>query len=751
MSYIRVHGANQNNLKNINVDIPKHKLTVFTGRSGSGKSSLVFSTLAAESERLLNETYSSYIQNQLTQYEKPDVDQIEHLPVAMVINQKRLGGNSRSTVGTISDIYASVRLLWSRIGEPFVGYSSVFSFNNPSGMCPTCQGLGYVEDIDLNELLDYDKSLNEDAIKFPSFRPDSWRGKRYLYSGLFDNDKKLKDYTKEEMDTFLYTKPKKLKNPPDNWPKTAKFEGLIHRFRRSFLLNDNFEKKRFLEDVNRVVTTHKCPTCDGKRLNKKILSCKINNLSIADFTALPIDEAITFLENIQDKKANYIIKPLREQLQALSYVGLNYLTLDRQTPSLSGGESQRIKLIRHLNSPLTDLVYIIDEPSVGLHPEDIEKINDIMKSIRDKGNTVLVVEHDPDVIRIADHVIDIGPEAGKHGGEITFTGTYQELLDTHTATGKALNRSHHIKKNIRQPENFIHLKNINNNNLKNVSIDIPKNILSVLTGVAGSGKSSLLKAGLYNRSDTTFIDQKPVHASNRSNLLTYMDLFDEVREFYSNETGLKKSMFSYNSEGACPECNGKGVIKTELAFMPDFSQICEVCKGTRYRPEVLAAKVNGYSIADVLALTVEEGIDMFSHNHKIYSRLNHLQATGLHYMTLGQSLDTLSGGEIQRVKLSRYLDQSATDEIFVFDEPTTGLHEDDIPTLLSCFEQLIEQGNTVIIIEHNLTMMTHADWIIDVGPGAGMNGGHILYSGPSQGILDVDDSFTAKHLKRYID
>ncbi|MCD2477532.1 ATP-binding cassette domain-containing protein [Mammaliicoccus lentus] len=751
MSYIRVHGANQNNLKNINVDIPKHKLTVFTGRSGSGKSSLVFSTLAAESERLLNETYSSYIQNQLTQYEKPDVDQIEHLPVAMVINQKRLGGNSRSTVGTISDIYASVRLLWSRIGEPFVGYSSVFSFNNPSGMCPTCQGLGYVEDIDLNELLDYDKSLNEDAIKFPSFRPDSWRGKRYLYSGLFDNDKKLKDYTKEELDTFLYTKPKKLKNPPDNWPKTAKFEGLIHRFRRSFLLNDNFEKKRFLEDVNRVVTTHKCPTCDGKRLNKKVLSCKINNLSITDFTALPIDEAITFLENIQDKKANYIIKPLREQLQALSYVGLNYLTLDRQTPSLSGGESQRIKLIRHLNSPLTDLVYIIDEPSVGLHPEDIEKINDIMKSIRDKGNTVLVVEHDPDVIRIADHVIDIGPEAGKHGGEITFTGTYQELLDTHTATGKALNRSHHIKKNIRQPENFLHLKNINNNNLKNVSIDIPKNILSVLTGVAGSGKSSLLKAGLYNRSDTTFIDQKPVHASNRSNLLTYMDLFDEVREFYSNETGLKKSMFSYNSEGACPECNGKGVIKTELAFMPDFSQICEVCKGTRYRPEVLAAKVNGYSIADVLALTVEEGIDMFSHNHKIYSRLNHLQATGLHYMTLGQSLDTLSGGEIQRVKLSRYLDQSATDEIFVFDEPTTGLHEDDIPTLLSCFEQLIEQGNTVIIIEHNLTMMTHADWIIDVGPGAGMNGGHILYSGPPQGILDVDDSFTAKHLKRYID
>ncbi|MEB7657419.1 excinuclease ABC subunit UvrA [Mammaliicoccus vitulinus] len=751
MSYIRVHGANQNNLKNINIDIPKHQLTVFTGRSGSGKSSLVFNTLAAESERLLNETYSSYVQNQLTSYEKPDVDRIEHLPVAMIINQKRLGGNSRSTVGTISDIYASVRLLWSRIGEPFVGYSNVFSFNNPSGMCERCQGLGYVEDINLNELLDYDKSLNEDAIKFPSFRPDSWRGKRYLYSGLFDNDKKLKDYTQEEMDTFLYTKPKKLKNPPDNWPKTAKFEGLIHRFRRSFLLNDNFEKKRFLEDVNRVVTSHKCPECDGKRLNDKVLSCKINGLSITDFTALPIDDAITFLNKLKDEKATYIIKPLLEQLNALSYVGLNYLTLDRKTPSLSGGESQRIKLIRHLNSPLSDLVYIIDEPSVGLHPEDIEKINDIMKSIRDKGNTVLVVEHDPDVIQIADNIIDIGPGAGKHGGEVTFTGTYHELLQSDTSTGKALKRQHKLKSAPRKAQQYFNLKNISENNLSNVSVDIPKNILSVITGVAGSGKSTLLKTGLKSHTATTFIDQKPVHASNRSNLLTYMNLFDEVREFFSKETGLKKSMFSYNSDGACPECHGKGIIKTELAFMPDFSQVCEVCKGTRYQPEVLEATVNGYSIADVLALTVEEGIDMFKNNQKVYTRLKHLESTGLHYMTLGQSLDTLSGGEIQRVKLSRYLDQSASNQIFIFDEPTTGLHEDDIPTLLSCFEQLINQDNTVILIEHNLTMMTHADWIIDVGPGAGANGGKILYSGEPNALLNIKESVTAKHLKRYVE
>lgn len=750
MSKIRVIGANQNNLKNVNVDIPKHKLSVFTGRSGSGKSSLVFSTLAAESERLLNETYSSYIQHQLTQYEKPDVDHIENLPVAMVINQKRLGGNSRSTVGTISDIYASVRLLWSRIGEPFVGYSNVFSFNNPSGMCDRCQGLGYVEDIDLSELLDFDRSLNEDAIKFPSFRPDGWRGKRYLYSGLFDNDKKLRDYTEEEMDTFLYTKPKKIKNPPENWPRTAKFEGLIHRFRRSFLLNDNFEKKRFLKDVERVVTSHKCPACDGKRLNQKVLSCKIDSLSIADFTALPIDEAISFLKGLKDDKAVFIIKPLLEQLESLSYVGLNYLTLDRKTLTLSGGESQRIKLIRHLNSPLSDLVYIIDEPSVGLHPEDIEKINEIMRSIRDKGNTVLVVEHDPDVIRIADHIIDIGPGAGQHGGEIIFTGSYEELVNSDTPTSDALNRKHQLKNNPRKPQDFIHLGNISQNNLNNVSVDIPKRALSVITGVAGSGKSTLLRAGLGNAEDSIFIDQKPVHASNRSNLLTYMDLFDEIRTFFSQQTGMNKSMFSYNSEGACPECGGKGVIKTELAFMPDFSQICEVCQGTRYKPEVLEAKVEGYSIADVLALTVEEALSIFRKNTRVIMRLRHLEATGLHYMTLGQSLDTLSGGEIQRVKLSRQMDSEATDETFIFDEPTTGLHEDDIPILLACFDQLIEQGNTVILIEHNLTMMMHADWIVDVGPGPGTHGGNILYSGRPEGLLNIVSSPTAKHIRRYI-
>lgn len=750
MSIIRIHGAKQNNLKDISVDIPKHKISVFTGRSGSGKSSLVFNTIAAESERLLNETYSTYIQNQLKQYSKPNVDLIEHLPVAMIINQKRLGGNSRSTVGTISDIYASVRLLWSRIGTPFVGYSDIFSFNNPKGMCETCSGLGYIEDINLEELLDFEKSLNEDAIRFPSFRPDSWRGKRYLYSGLFDNDKKLKHYTKEELDTLLYTKPTKLKNPPENWPKTAKFEGLIHRFRRSFLLNDNFEKNKFKNDIERVVTSQKCPTCDGKRLNQNVLKSKINGLDIADFTHLSIDDAMHFIKKLESSKAQFIINPLLKQLESLSYIGLNYLTLDRETKTLSGGESQRIKLIRHLNSPLSDLVYIIDEPSVGLHPEDIQKINEIIQSLKNKGNTVLVVEHDPDVIKIADHIIDLGPYAGKNGGEIIFTGSYSSLLSSNSSTGQALKKKHKLKSKVRPTHAFINLNHMTQNNLKDISARIPKHAMTVVTGVAGSGKSTLIHGGLKNNTDAIIIDQKPVHASSRSHLLTYLDIFDDVRTYFSNHTGLKKSLFSYNSEGACPECHGKGVLKTELAFMPDFTQICNVCGGKRYKPEVLSATIAGYSIADILNLTVDEALDFFHTNRSIAEPLQSLKATGLNYMSLGQTLDTLSGGEIQRVKLSKYLTHTVSGHIFVFDEPTTGLHEDDIPIILASFDNLIEQGNTVIIIEHNLTMMTHADWIIDIGPYAGNKGGKLLYQGKPDGLLTNTASVTAKHLNRYL-
>ncbi|MCG1100964.1 excinuclease ABC subunit UvrA [Staphylococcus epidermidis] len=750
MNNIKIIGASQNNLKNIDVNVPKHLITVFTGRSGSGKSSLVFNTIAAESEQLLNESYSSYIQFHLNQQPKPKVKEIKNLPVAMTISQKRFNGNSRSTVGTVSDIYASVRLLWSRVGEPFVGYSDAFSFNSPNGMCETCEGLGYIEDINLNELLDWDKSLNEGAIDFPSFGPDKERGKAYRDSGLFDNDKKLKDYTKEELDLFLYQEPIKLKNPPEEWRKSAKYVGLIPRFRRIFLGDKEFNKKRYAKHLKNVVENKVCPTCNGQRLNSKILSCKILDKNISDFTQMTVKENLEFLTKLNDPTAKFIIEPLRKQLEALEYIGLSYLTLNRVTTSLSGGEAQRLKLIRHLNSPLSDLIYIIDEPSVGLHPEDISKINEILKSLKEKGNTILIVEHDPDVIKESDYIIDMGPGSGKEGGVVTFEGTYKELLSSDTATGQALRVNHHLKKEIRKPKDFYQIGPINKNNLFNVKVDIPKQVLTVLTGVAGSGKSSLVKAGFINYNNAIFIDQKSVQGSNRSNLLTYLGVFDRIRTFFSKETGLSKSMFSYNSKGACPNCGGKGYIETELAFMGEFSQPCEVCHGKRYRPEVLNATVNGYSIADFLELTVDDGIRFFDKESDIKAKLQAISKTGLNYITLGQPLSTLSGGEIQRVKLGQYLNEEVNDSIFIFDEPTTGLHETDIPVLMNCFNDLIEQNNTVILIEHNLSIMCEADWIIDVGPGPGLDGGKVQFSGTPMDFVDFKETLTSKHLKRYL-
>ena len=750
MNNIKIIGASQNNLKNIDVNVPKHLITVFTGRSGSGKSSLVFNTIAAESEQLLNESYSSYIQFHLNQQPKPKVKEIKNLPVAMTISQKRFNGNSRSTVGTVSDIYASVRLLWSRVGEPFVGYSDAFSFNSPNGMCETCEGLGYIEDINLNELLDWDKSLNEGAIDFPSFGPDKERGKAYRDSGLFDNDKKLKEYTKEELDLFLYQEPIKLKNPPEEWRKSAKYVGLIPRFRRIFLGDKETNKKRYAKHLKNVVENKVCPTCNGQRLNSKILSCKILSKNISDFTQMTVKENLEFLTKLNDPTAKFIIEPLRKQLEALEYIGLSYLTLNRVTTSLSGGEAQRLKLIRHLNSPLSDLIYIIDEPSVGLHPEDISKINEILKSLKEKGNTILIVEHDPDVIKESDYIIDMGPGSGKEGGVVTFEGTYKELLSSDTATGQALRVNHHLKKEIRKPKDFYQIGPINKNNLFNVKVDIPKQVLTVLTGVAGSGKSSLVKAGFIDYNNAIFIDQKSVQGSNRSNLLTYLGVFNRIRTFFSKETGLSKSMFSYNSKGACPNCGGKGYIETELAFMGEFSQPCEVCHGKRYRPEVLNATVNGYSIADFLELTVDDGIRFFDKESDVKAKLQAISKTGLNYITLGQPLSTLSGGEIQRVKLGQYLNEEVSDSIFIFDEPTTGLHETDIPVLMNCFNDLIEQNNTVILIEHNLSIMCEADWIIDVGPGPGLDGGKVQFSGTPMDFVDFKETLTSKHLKRYL-
>ncbi|WP_391200350.1 ATP-binding cassette domain-containing protein [Staphylococcus epidermidis] len=750
MDFINITGASQNNLKNIDVNIPKHLVTVFTGRSGSGKSSLVFNTVAAESEQLLNESYSSYIQFHLNQQPRPKVKKIKNLPVAMTINQRRFNGNSRSTVGTVSDIYASVRLLWSRIGEPFVGYSDAYSFNSPKGMCKTCEGLGYIEDINLDELLDWDKSLNEGAIDFPFFGPDKERGKAYRDSGLFDNNKKLKDYTKDELELFLYQEPMTLKNPPKEWRKSAKYVGLIHRFSRIFLGDKEFNKKRYAKHLKNVVNNKICPTCKGQRLNSKILSSKIMSKNISDFTQMTIKENLEFLNKLEDPTAKYIIDPLKKQLEALEYIGLSYLTLNRVTTTLSGGEAQRLKLIRHLNSSLSDLVYIIDEPSVGLHPEDIAKINEILKSLKEKGNTVLIVEHDPDVIKEGDYIIDIGPGSGKNGGEITFEGTYNELLSSNTSTGNALRNKHNLKENIREANHFYNIGPVTQNNLNNVKTSIPKHVLTVLTGVAGSGKSTLVKAGFENNDHTIFIDQKAVQGSNRSNLLTYLGVFDSVRSYFSKETGLNKAMFSYNSKGACPNCGGKGYIKTELAFMGDFSQTCEVCHGKRYKQEVLDATIDGYSIADVLNLTVDEGIIFFDKKNDIKSKLQSVSKTGLNYMSLGQPLSTLSGGEIQRVKLGQHLDEEINNSIFIFDEPTTGLHESDIPILMECFDDLIDQNNTVILIEHNLSIMCEADWIIDVGPGPGLDGGKVQFSGTPKNFIDSSETLTSKHLKRYI-
>ena len=750
MDFINITGASQNNLKNIDVNIPKHLVTVFTGRSGSGKSSLVFNTIAAESEQLLNESYSSYIQFHLNQQPRPKVKKIKNLPVAMTINQKRFNGNSRSTVGTVSDIYASVRLLWSRIGEPFVGYSDVYSFNSPKGMCKTCEGLGYIEDINLDELLDWDKSLNEGVIDFPSFGPDKERGKAYRDSGLFDNNKKLKDYTKDELELFLYQEPMTLKNPPKEWRKSAKYVGLIPRFSRIFLGDKEFNKKRYAKHLKNVVNNKICPTCKGQRLNSKILSSKIMSKNISDFTQMTIKENLEFLNKLEDPTAKYIIDPLKKQLEALEYIGLSYLTLNRVTTTLSGGEAQRLKLIRHLNSSLSDLVYIIDEPSVGLHPEDIAKINEILKSLKDKGNTVLIVEHDPDVIKEGDYIIDMGPGSGKNGGEITFEGTYNELLSSNTSTGNALRNKHNLKENIREANHFYNIGPVTQNNLNNVKTSIPKHVLTVLTGVAGSGKSTLVKAGFENNDHTIFIDQKAVQGSNRSNLLTYLGVFDSVRSYFSKETGLNKAMFSYNSKGACPNCGGKGYIKPELAFMGDFSQTCEVCHGKRYKQEVLDATIDGYSIADVLNLTVDEGIIFFDKKNDIKSKLQSVSKTGLNYMSLGQPLSTLSGGEIQRVKLGQHLDEEIKNSIFIFDEPTTGLHESDIPILMECFDDLIDQNNTVILIEHNLSIMCEADWIIDVGPGPGLDGGKVQFSGTPKNFIDSSETLTSKHLKRYI-
>lgn len=746
---IDIIGAKNNNLKDISLSIPKGKITVVVGVSGSGKSSLVFDTLAAESQRLLSETYSSYIRQMLPQYEPPNVDKISNLPVSIVINQKAIGGNIRSTVGTITDIYAGLRLLYARIGKPFIGYSMFYSFNNPQGMCKTCEGLGEVRDIDIDALIDFELSLNEGAVQFPTFQPGGFRLSRYTESGNFDNDKKIKDYTEEELTLLLYDTGSKPKKPTDKFPKTSNYIGVVERI-KGMLVDKSASKNQ--KDFTRIFDVKTCPDCHGTRVNERVRSVKIQGLSIGDCVQMSIKELIAFLEGIENPKVKIIVQDLLVKCHSLLTVGLGYLTLGRTTNSLSGGESQRIKMTKHLHSALSDVLYIFDEPSVGLHPEDICGINNLFESIKDKGNTVVIVDHDPDVIKIADYIIELGPRAGSKGGYITFKGEYSDLLASSTDTGITLRQKHNIIQSKLEIKEYYTLQNVSAYNIHNQSIKIPKNALSVITGVAGAGKSTLIrKLFVQKYSEAIVFDQKPIHGSNRSNLLTYLGAFDKVRQFFADVSHKSPSLFSFNGKGACPECKGKGIIKYDLAFLGDTKQVCEKCHGKRYNDEALAIVWKGRNINDILQLTVEEAYDIME-SQDIQKVLQALMDVNLGYMTLGQSLDTLSGGEIQRIKIAKSLlsIMNRSSEIYILDEPSTGLHEKDIIHLLTLMQRLKDRGKTLIIMEHNLSIIAQADWIIDIGPKGGNQGGKVLFEGYPIDLLKQENSYTARHLRKFI-
>ena len=745
---IRVWGARERNLKNVSVEIPKKQITVFTGVSGSGKSSLVFDTIAAESQRQLNETYTGFVRSRMPHYGKPDADAIENLSVAFIINQKRLGGNARSTVGTVTDTYSLLRLLFSRIGKPFTGYSNVFSFNNPAGMCVYCQGLGKIETVDIVRLLDKSKSLNEGAVRFPTFEPGGWRLTRYIHSGFFENDKKIKDYSAEELELLLHADGIKLTNPAPEWHKTSLYEGLIPRIERSFFKKEDGEKVKYAKEIEHFVSSQVCPHCHGTRLNDKVLSCKIDGKNIADCASMQINELLDFVRTIHTPVAATIISELMNRLQHMVSIGLDYLSLNRETATLSGGESQRIKMVRQLGSSLTELTYILDEPSIGLHPHDISKINDLMKLLRDKGNTVLIVEHDPDMIKIADHVIDMGPGAGIHGGTIVYQGDVQGLKTSGTLTGKSLLHKPELKSEIRTPKGWLSIRNAALHNLKNISVEIPRGVMTVVTGVAGSGKSTLINQVLPQfYPETVFIDQKGIQASKRSNIATFTGIFDSIRKLFAESNGVSASLFSFNSQGACPVCKGLGIIYTDLAFMDTIVTVCEECSGKRYTDDVLRYKLRGKSISDVLSMTVSEALDFFQ-EREIVTVLKRLSDVGITYISLGQPLNTLSGGELQRIKLASELQNRG--QIYVLDEPSTGLHMADIKRLTDVMDRLVEGNSTLIVIEHNLDIICKADWIIDLGPYAGQNGGKIVFTGLPEDLIQCRNSQTGKYLKKYI-
>ena len=768
--YILIKDATENNLKHVTVKIPKRQITVVTGVSGSGKSSLVLDTIAAKSRRELNDTFPSFTQQYLPKYGRPHVGEIENLPIAIVIEQRKPTSNSRSTVGTYTDIYALLRLLFSRIGQPFVGYSDAFSFNHPSGSCPRCAGLGEIRELDIHKLVDFDKSLNdEDTIHYIAFGKGGWRWIRYAHSGLFDLDKKIKDYTPEELDLFLNSPQIKLKNPPSNWPKSAKYEGLIPRMYRSIINSE--EGLLHAAVLNPMLTMGTCPDCGGTRLNEKIRSCKIKGINIAEVTSMSIADCHQWMETIDNPLAEDIKHATIERLAALEEIGLGYLTLDRAIGTLSGGEAQRCKIAKYINSPLSDVMYILDEPSVGLHNHDILLMQKSVQKLKNHGNTVILVEHHKDMIKIADHIIDMGPGAGMKGGEIVFEGSYEELLHSQTLTGTSLSATSSIKEQVRQPKSFFHLENATLHNIKDLSVDLPLGVMCGIAGVAGSGKSSLMECFVKNveslnvellncsrdnnstikqlnsptiqPSDIVYISQKNIGISLRSTPATYLEVADDIRKLFAKVNKTKADLFSFNGKGGCPVCQGKGVIVSDMAFMDAIETTCEACGGLRYSNEVLSYKVNGMNIAEVMDLTANKASELFA-GTVIAEKLEPLRKVGLGYLHLNQSLSTLSGGELQRIKLASYLRDAG--KIFIMDEPSDGLHLNDIKRILDLFDNMVEAGNTIFLIEHNLEMLKQCDYLIELGPGGGNKGGKAIFRGTPTEMLHCKKSVTGPYL-----
>ena len=740
---IVIRGLRQNNLKNVSLDIPKGKIVVFTGVSGSGKSSIVFDTIAAESQRQMNETYTAFMRGRLPKYEKPKVERIDNLSASVIVDQSRLGGNARSTVGTISDMYAALRLLYARIGTPHVGTASYFSFNDPNGMCKTCSGIGKILDLDIERAINPEKSWNEGMLELPAFGVGNYYWKQYTGSGLFDLDKKYRDYTPEERNLLLFGS-----RIPGGPREHKKVEGIKTQFQRLCLMKGPEEQSdHTLRRLNQFMEEKTCPVCHGRRLNEKSLSCKVAGYSIDQMCAMEFTELVKVLQTIDDPRAKTIVDSLTASLTRMIDIGLPYLSMDRESSTLSGGEAQRLKLVRYMGSSLTGMTYIFDEPSTGMHPRDVYRMTRLLQSLRDKGNTVLVVEHDKDVISIADEVIDVGPLAGKNGGQILFQGSYEALLLSGTRTGNALKQITPLKAAPRIPKNFLPVRGACVHNLKNVSVDIPLNVLTVVTGVAGSGKSSLIRDVFAKQyaDRVVLVDQSPVTATGRSTPSTFLGFFDEIRKVMAVENGVNASLFSFNSKGGCPVCGGRGMIVTELVFMDPVTTVCEACEGKRYSEEALSYQYQGKNIVEILEMSAGEAYEFFKDNRKLRKALGAMIEVGLSYLSLGQPLSTLSGGERQRVKLAKYLDKKGN--IYVLDEPTTGLHASDVQKIMELLDSLVDRGNTVIVIEHNLDVMKRADWLIDVGPDGGTAGGEIVFSGTPKEMAEHSHTITAEYLR----